>query len=300
MADLPYYYEDQPSWRKYAEGLVPIIIILLIVLVLVGKTSNVFCTIPGLNAVFCGGSAINIALIGSFEKQDTTVGASNLQTFLDSDTGRACNMQAQEFSPEELTYITGQLLKNYDLVVLSGERNYTRPVREALQAYLQAGGKMVIIGDAGTADSEDNLYNGWGQLQVPVTLRTSNSDTMINGIPTADLTDDIMLRVVDMNHPIVAGYGFKMNLSMINKEQCNAVGEALRIVDINPNSGTTVMTISGYDASQNRVRTFPAVVESQSLLGGKVYYFSFDPGCMTNMWISTVQDITGKNTCVIS
>jgi hypothetical protein len=135
---------------------------------------------------------------------------------------------------------------------------------------------------------------------VPVTLRTSNSDTIVRGIPIANLADPV-LHIVDMNHPIVVGYGFKMNLSQVNKEQCSStLTEPLQIVDINPNDGTTILTISGYDADNQRTRTFPAVVESQSLLGGKVYYFSFDPGCMTNMWISTVQDITGKNTCVMS
>ncbi|MEM0372556.1 MAG: hypothetical protein QXO69_01810 [archaeon] len=287
------YYPEEGGWKRYAEGLIPIIILILIAIVLVGKTTNVFCTIPGFNAVLCsGGGMINIAVIGSLNKVDTTVDAKNLKELLDSDLGKACNMQYMEFEPDDLTYAKDKLLKNYDLIVLSGERNYTRPVREAVESYLESGGKMILIGDAATKDPEDPLYNGWGHIQVPIKLRTTGTD-----IPTVSLTSP-MLKVIDINHPIVVGYGFKMNLSKLETMTGCGAGSPLEVVDVNPISGSTIMMISG--TSEGKPKSIPAVVEESSLLGGKIYYFTFDPGCLKNMWVSTVQEITGKQTCVVS
>ncbi len=290
MVDLPYYYEEGP--KRYLESLIPIIILVLIAVVLVGKTTTLFCSVPVLGSVFCGGQYINIAVIGDFQYGDTLVKAPELKALLDGDLGRACNMQYQTFTPDDLQYVKDSLIKDFDLVVLVGERNYTRPVREAVESYLQSGGKVIIIGDAATKDPDDFAYLGWGHIEVPIQLRP-NVDKTDNGVPYVELAGT-QLRVVDLNNPIVVGYGLKVNLTELsNKPSCSA--DKLTMIDVNPTSGGTILIASGIE--DGRKKTVPAVVESNSLLGGKVYYFSFDPGCMPNMWISTVQEITGKKAC---
>ena len=178
--DLPsYYYEDEkPSFRKYAEATIPILIVLLIALVFIGKTTNVFCSVPGLNAVLCAGNGpVKILVIGSMEPIDTTVGATNLKSLIESELGAACNMNAPiEFNdPSDLDLVGIQLLKKYDIIIATGVRQYPIPVREALGAYQQQGGNLILIGDAATKDPTDPNVIGWtSYMDVPIKLRTKN------------------------------------------------------------------------------------------------------------------------------
>jgi len=298
MSDLPYYYGDEKGSKKYLESLVPLIILVLIAVVLVGKTTNVFCSVPGLNVALCGNAnVIKIAVIGSLEQTDksgaTLVNAPELRALLDGDLGRACNMQYQVFSPDDLTYVQNSLLKNYDLLVLAGDRDYTRPVRTAVETYLESGGKVVIIGDAATKDPEDALYNGWGHLNVPIELRRTAS-TASTEIPYLVLQNPV-LKVVDLENPINIGYGLKSNLTEI-KDKPTCSGE-LTVIDVNPLTGGTLSILTGTNKETEDASTVPAVVEEKGILGGSVYYFSIDPGCVPNMWISASQEITGKQTC---
>lgn len=299
MADLPYYFQEESGAKKYLEGLVPLIILVLIAVVLVGKTTNIFCDVPGLDAAFCGGgNIINIAVIGSLEATTsdgkTLVNAPELRSLLDGELGRACNMQYQVFNPDDLTYVQASLLKNYDLLILAGDRDYTRPVRTAVETYLNSGGKVVIIGDAATKDPEDALYNGWGHIEVPIELRNRQDGLTDNNVPYLILSDPVV-KVVDLDHPINVGYGLKLDLSQIlDKPTCSGT---LTTIDVNPLTGGTISILTGTDSVNSDTTTVPAVVEEKGILGGSIYYFSFDPGCMPNMWISTVQEITGKQTC---
>lgn len=300
MAELPYYYEDEGrGWKKYAESLIPIVIIAIIIIVIVGKTTGIFCGLPVVGSTLCGGSKIiNIAVIGDLNSINTIVGATNLEKFIESDTGRACKMQFTPYQPEDLTYIAGQQLKkNYDLVILAGEREYKRPIRDAVTSYLSAGGNLIVIGDAATKDPEDAVYSGWGHIEVPFNLRPTNQDTVIDGIPTLTLRNAV-LKVTDLNHPIVVGYGFKINMSAIDKTSlgCGSDGSPVKLIDVAPDDANSLMIISGEDESGEN-RAVPAVINKKSMLGGNVYYFAFDPGCIPNMWISTVSEITGT-TCV--
>ncbi len=297
MADLPYYYPEE-GHRKYMESLVPIIILILIAIVLVGKTTNIFCDVPGLNTALCANAnTIKIAVIGSLEKTNkrgaTLVNAPELRALLDSDLGRACNMQYQVFDPDDLTYVQSSLLKNYDLLVLAGDRDYTRPVKQAVEDYLKSGGKVIIIGDAATKDPQDALYNGWGLIQVPIELRRTTSESSTD-IPYLNLSNPV-LKIVDLDNPINKGYGLKANLTEIkDKPTCSS---DLTVIDVNPLTGGTLSILTGKDVKTGQQQTVPAVVEEKGILGGSVYYYSIDPGCVPNMWISTVQEITGKQTC---
>ena len=104
-----------------------------------------------------------------------------------------------------------------------------------------------------------------------------------------------MYKIVDLDHPINVGYGLKLDLSQIlDKPTCSGT---LTTIDVNPLTGGTISILTGTDSVNSDKTTVPAVVEQKGILGGSIYYFSFDPGCMPNMWISTVQEITGKQTC---
>lgn len=300
MADLPYYYGEKGS-RKYLESLVPLIILVLIAVVLVGKTTNVFCEVPGLDTTLCSNSGnIRILIIGSLEKVDsdkggTLVNAPELKSFLDGPMAAACNMQSITLpNPDFLTYAQAAVLKKNDLVILAGNREYNRAVREAISDYLKSGGKVVIIGDAATKDPNDNLVRGWGHMQVPIELKRSHDTS--NNIPHFTLKNPI-IRIIDIDNPInKISQSLNLNLSEVtDKPTCN---NNLTVIDVNPLSGGVISMLTGEDNETGEDRVVPAVVEEKSIFGGgTVYYFSFDPGCSQDMWISTVQEMTGKQTC---
>lgn len=291
MGELPPYYyapAGEGRFKRHFEGIIPLIILIIIGIVLLGKTTSVFCGVPLLSDLFCGGKIINIAVIGDFNaegtEEETAIKGQYLKELLDSPLGKSYNMYYNVYTPSTLTYAKEALLKNYDLVILVGDRMFSRPVKDALQDYLGAGGKLIVIGDACTEDPDDPLYIGWGTIGLPVRL---NQDADLTGVR---LHEPIQLQIFDINHPIVKGYGVQLDLTLIeDKPNCN---DDLFVIDVNPTTQDVVAMISGEHA--DRRRDFLAVVEGGTLFGGKSMYFNFDPGCLPNLAISTIRYMTGK------
>ena len=301
MSDLPYYYGGESGSRKYLESLVPLLILVLIAVVLVGKTTNVFCTVPGLNNALCNtnNKLIQIAVIGTLTPTPgsdgaTLVNASELKDYF-TKKGMVCNMQPTEFSPNTLSVAKTALLKHYDLLILTGDRRYTLPVRNAVEDYLKSGGKVVIIGDAATLDSEDAMIYGWGSLSSPVKLVDSSySDSLTDsaGIPYVNLNNSI-LELTDPDNPINVGYKLFSNFNSTNTSCKNG----MKVIEVVPVNGNIIDVLSGIDERNNKKRDFPAIVEQKGIMGGTVYYFSYDPGCSPDLWSYAVEEITGKKTC---
>ena len=98
-----------------------------------------------------------------------------------------------------------------------------------------------------------------------------------------------VLKVINLEHPILKGYGTKANLSEVtNKPSCNT----LNLIKVYPSSGDVVAVIEGMENSKKVTEL--GIVEGGSLFGGKVIYFAYDPGCTPNAWISTAGYLTGK------
>lgn len=276
------YYSPGGRTKKYAEGIIPIIILILIAMVLIGKTTNFFCGLPLLGNIFCGAGIINIAVIGDLQaigvNEPTVLNATRLKTdVLDSYLGTSYNMYYVKYDPDLLVYARDALLRNYDIVILAGDRNFSRPVKDAIGWYVNNGGKLVVIGDAGVRDPDDPLYVGWGGGMFdifPVRLTyTTNIDSPIN-------LADPELNFVDINHPIVIGYQPRLNLSEV---ACTNI----KAIEVTPTGGGIIAILSDS-------KDVPGIVESGTLFGGKVVYFAYDPGCTPNLWISTVGWLTGK------
>lgn len=283
MQDLPYYLPGGGGKRKYLEGLIPIVILILIALVLLGKTTTMLCGIPFLGGLFCGAPTIRIAVIGNFlgegVNEATYLTAPKLKEVLDGYLGSTYNIYYAQFDPELLTYAKDALLRNYDITILVGERAFTRPVKDAVGWYVDNGGKLIVIGDAAVRDPDDLLFVGWG-------------GGMFNTFPVrlaydADIDEPIVisnptLNLFDIDHTIVKGYQPKLNLSEV---ACTEVS----VLDVQPTGGGVIAILS------SGTKDVPGIVESGgTLLGGRVIYFGFDPGCTPNLWISTVGYLTGK------
>lgn len=296
-----YTYSSEKGWKKHLEGIIPIIILLIIGVVIAAQMGWI-SGIPFLDGLF-GPQDVHIAVIGDLEGREThvesptVVSAPELKDFMDSDLARTYGLYYEQFEPALARYSGDQLLDQFDMVILAGEREFSRPVKDAIGEYIRGGGKMVVIGDAAIEDPDDPLQLGWaaGDMhgRMPVRLARDvdldDPDTLIADSGGENRTgEDRTLNFIDINHPIVerAGYGLSANLEDLQEDRQRCV-EPIRTIKVLP-VGTTITLMRGMDPETNTTRTEPAMVESGTPFGGRVMYFSFDPGCTTGLWIETV------------
>jgi hypothetical protein len=291
--DYSYYSGEGQGWKRYGEGLIPILILIALAVVLLGKTTTFFCGTPGLTDIFCGQQTIRIAVIGDFNSETvgepTNLAAPKLQSLLDSYLGSTYNMNYQTFDTNLLIYAKEALIKNYDMVILVGDRAFTRPVKDAIGYYVANGGKLIVLGDAAVRDPDDPLYIGWGGGMFdsfPVQLNPNDRQRTIDN---PIIIQDPILNLLDIDHQIVQGYGVRSDLTEV---ACNEIP----VLDVQPTQGGSVIAIlsQGTGAPSEGVKNVPGIVESASLFGGRIIYFAYDPGCTPNLWISTVGYLTNK------
>jgi len=280
--------------RAHREVLIPIIILLIIGVVIVGKTTTVFCNVPGLSDIFCGQDRLMIAVIGEFDPADdstavgypTTVKAPQLKAQLDGAVAAASNVFYMVYHSQDLELAGSAILADKDIVILVGDRYFTRTVRTALEDYISGGGKLMIIGDAATKDPEDLAITGWGNIiGIPVELKMDanvNNPVVLNS-PT--------LMSVDPNHKIMEGYQYQIRMDELGISSC----ASLSIQEVIPSgSSDTVLAFLTGQVDGAR-KDMVAIVEGNNWLGGKTFYFAFDPGCLPNMFWSSIEYITGKS-----
>jgi hypothetical protein len=293
MEQMPYYLPPEEGWKKHFEGLIPILILILIAIVLVGKTTNLFCTVPGFTDIFCAKGMITVGLLGNFgEDTDTQIKANLFKAVLDAD-GAKFNIQQGKIWAAGLEFPQEAALAKYDVVIVAGNRDLTLAARQALGNYIANGGKVLLIGDAGVFDPKDNMIKGWTEGSFgdysPIRL---NIQGPISGkqLPSVTIADANMNYFDDTN-PIVKyyAYQYQLNFSEVNRSECSTINT----LDVFPLSGADIVgVLSNGDDS----KSVPAIVEKKAGLfgNGDVVYFNFDPGCMRNAVIATMRYLAGK------
>src|SRR3989338_4544564 len=279
--DMPYYLpEPTGGTRKHFESLIPIAILVIIGIILLGRSSSVFCAVPCLGSVLCGTPSIQIGVIGSFTGtrvvDNTTVIAPELKLLLESPQGASYGITFQEFTPNLFTYAGDQLLANFDMVILVGDRAFNRRVKDSIGTYIANGGKLMIIGDSAISDPDDPLAKGWGIIDgIPVRLSNEANIDLPIRIGSGDQPPAI--QIADINHQISKGYFPVLNLGEVrNKPTCN---RDLQLIETLPNSnGKVIAFLSGITGAGTPKDIF-GIVEGGTPLGGKIIYFAYDPGC---------------------
>lgn len=327
MAYLPDEYGGYSGGRKRFDILIPVLLLIVVGIVILGKTTTMFCGTPLLGGLFCGGQQVNIAVIGSFNPTGDpsgteTVGATwvkapEMQNWLDGKYGAAYNVQYQVYTPESLEFLRENLLTDYDMIVLVGERQYTRMAKDAVENYLKSGGNVLLIGDAALVDPDDAAYTGWGKMGMPVKLvshSVSGSTVETNtGVTYQALSAGIMLMIADKNHPIFEGFS-KPTIDFSKFSSESTCKTALKVIQVNAQPGAhTIGFIKGTpatattdedeeteeteetDTTTSKTVYLPAIVEGQSMFSGKAVYFAFDPGCSVNMMLATIEYLSGKD-----
>jgi hypothetical protein len=166
-----------------------------------------------------------------------------------------------------------------------------RPVKDAVEDYLSKGGKILLVGDAAVTDPDDNAAIGWGKMGMPVKLKGYVATSSMS-VPEITL-DSYELQFATISHPILEVFDgmVRIESNAFNDKSC----QSHTFIQVDPKSARTIAFVTGDDKEDDGKEKFlPAIVETDSALGGKVVYFAFDPGCSVNMLISTVKYLSGK------
>lgn len=287
---MQYLPEVYGGGSKHREVVIPIIILLIIGIVILGKTTTMLCDVPLLGDVFCGSDRVMIAVIGDFDAAPAAVGmptivtAPELKKQLDGAVAAASNVFYMVYAPADLEFAANTILTRYDVVILVGDRHFTRTVRTAVETFINNGGRLIIVGDAATRDPEDLAIMGWGNIiGIPVELK------MDADIDNPIILSDATLMSVDPDHPLMQGYQYKIRMDELGIKTCATV-ELQEVIPGQSNQVVSFMTGQYQGARKDMV----AIVEGGNWMGGKTFYFAFDPGCLPNMFWSSIEYMTGK------
>lgn len=288
---MQYLPDSYGGTVKHREVLLPIIILLIIGVVILGKTTSLLCGVPVLSDLFCGTDRVMIAVVGDFNADAAAVGmptivkAPELQTQLDGAVAAASNVFYMVYDAEALEFAGKTILNTYDVVILVGDRHFSRTVRTALEQFIDNGGRLIVIGDAATRDPEDLAILGWGNIiGIPVELK------MDADIDNPIELDDATLMSVTPDHPIMQGYQYQIRMDELGKKECTN----LQLQEVIPGQSDQVVAFmtGQYEGAR---KDMVAIVEGNNWLGGKTFYFAFDPGCLPNMFWSSIEHMTGKS-----
>ncbi len=269
---------------KNLEGVVPFILILIIA-IFIGYKMDLW-DLPILGTE----DKLNILVIGAPEPSLLTVLNENRDMLV-----------FQQVTPSILEVAPTEQLAQYDIVILDQHaypyadkyaRSLSRQAGEAIEKYVNNGGKLIVIMDSGIYKSGGTTGTGvakdvvgWKGIlgdAVPVTCGKT-----VNGLPSCTQPITVIGRIyrVSYNHPIMSGIEMApatlqdAPYTMITFDVAASNGETLAYIKADATSDTKGL---GGGA------TYPAIVEKKSLLG-KSIYFNYNPGLTPTIFAKTLQ-----------
>jgi hypothetical protein len=279
-----YVPEEEKKAKKHYDLLIPVLLVIVLLFIVYAKLGG-FCGIPVLGQIICGGQQIKILVIGDLEK-----GAPSLYELIKSKGVYYGIYGADTKIDYHAVEGSGaKFLKNYDVVILAGDKYLSRRARDALGEYVKTGGNFLIIGDAGTKDPDDPYINGWssGELGevMPVMIDKERTTATYSTGTTA-------LIIVDTEHYIVKGYGLNTILPF-DRSVC---GSSIKVTPVIPTGVGSIIAHLETNMGKENAQSTPAIVETQSILvPGKIVYVAYDIGCMPDAAISLLKYLGTRN-----
>ncbi|HLD63167.1 MAG TPA: hypothetical protein VI875_04855 [Candidatus Norongarragalinales archaeon] len=244
--------------QSYAESVIPIILIIILALFIAAKLGYIdLSSMPLVGGLFPQ-SYIRIAVIGSPSPQ--------LNDFLRSEQYRLAGVSYAV--PIRQEAVKPGVLKNFDLIIAQNSRVCDRDARKEITKAVESGKKLLLIGDACTAVTDDPTAAGWdvgiglmGNI-MPVqwggNLFHERGQTIVN-------VQQGKFQIIDQEHPIFNGI---LNHGVFEDTYTNVYPKA--------NSGVLAY-VEEFGGRPTSAVTY-AIIESKGMLAsGKVMYFSFDP-----------------------
>jgi len=244
-----------------------IILIAILAVVLAGKMGLVDLSgVPVVGTLF-EKPGIRVAVVGH--------ASTALKAMLDSEFFRVAGISYISDIP--LTMVRSGALNSFDEIILQGVPECEIEQRRALSDFVKSGKKLIVIGTACARMASDPNILGWeagigGLGDVMPVKHTGKADD--------EARMDAVLRVVERTHPIVSGITFTQEFSG-------------KVADIRPAGGYKIIALvepKGGGAADIRY----GIVESTSLLSGKVMYYAFDPSLVSrNMFLNALLYLKG-------
>ncbi len=182
-------------------------------------------------------------------------------------------------------------LAQYDIVLfdqsLLSDKSVSTVLGEAMQQYVQKGGKLIIVKNSGIYQNV-GLYGltasdivGWKSTFGNII--PADCVPGIDGVPTCQPGREISVvgRIYrqDYDHEIMAGVEVAPPMG-----STPIVG--LRVLPVQATEGANTIA---FVKSENTPQTFPAIIEKKSLLAGTVVYFNYDPGLTPGIFSNTLK-----------
>jgi hypothetical protein len=179
-------------------------------------------------------------------------------------------------------------LQQYDIVILdqsqSTDKSVTTILGEAIQKYVDKGGKLIVVMNSGIEQSI-----GFGDQTVidAIGWKANFGDVMpaecipnSKGAPSCKVGASVVGRIYrqDYDHPIMNGIAVAPTVDQ--------VPYALLTFGIQANEGAKTIA---YIKSENTPQTYPAIIEKKNFPFGTVIYFNYDPGLTPTIFKQTVE-----------
>ncbi len=260
--------------RMNLEGIIP-----LILLVIIGVASLNYFGVVDVPYLPKGSARVNVLFIGepSLGERAGLDRLSYFVTWRQRDAATFGMASTEEFH-------------QYDIVILDqsniADKSITVSLGEALQKYVQKGGKLVVVMNSGVYQSAgfggytSNDVTNWKATMGDIV--PANCIAGSDGVPSCAEGKEVSVvgRVwaQDYEHPIMNGI-----------ETAPPVGQApivVRTLEIAPDAGAKrVAYIQGESVS----KTFDAILEKKSFpMMGTVIYFNYDPGMTPGIFNNTI------------
>ena len=257
----PYAYMPAGGGSKKfrnIEGVLPLVLLIVIAFFVLQFLRVIPCVIP----IGCGGEA-KVMVIG-------TPSADVIATL----TGKEATMKGIHYPINfDQTYITPDMLKNFNVVILQGDPYFDMNTREAINQYVQGGGKLIVVGDAGSKHPTYANVAGWAWPAgngIPVPAKLIGEWAGWSAVAYGS-----QIRMADINHPIVKGLKLVGSQLQMPSQVFKVNSKGKVIIAIDTNGGT-----------------LPALIEGGAGLGD-VLYFAYDPGQTPEMLLVAVTYLAG-------
>ena len=264
--------------ETHLESSIPLILIAILAVFVAAKFNFIDCSnIPGLSLV-CPAPQVKIGVVGH--------ASLNMANLLQAEDFRIAGIQY--LGDLDQTAIYPGVLNQFDIIMLQGEQICDRTARKVIADKVKSGGKLIVVADACTKVHDDNTVVGWdvgiGTLGDIMPVIVGGVTHEYEPVRRTSITGKFKIVVVD--HPIFPRGQKNFQFS----------GSVVKVI---PNGRVDNNILAYVDTSSQQV-TDPAVfaiVESKSLLAGKVMYFAFDPGNLEyssrNMFLNTLLYLKG-------
>jgi hypothetical protein len=268
--------------EQHLESSIPLILIAILAVFVAAKFNFIDCSgIPGLSIV-CPAPNIRVAVVGNPTK--------DMENLLNSEDFRIAGVSYMGNLHQDMVY--AGVLNQFDIIILQGEQICDRPARKVIADKVKAGGKLIAIQDACTKVHDDTTVVGWdvgiGLLGDVMPVQIGGFTREYEPIKKTSITGTFKITTVE--HPIFPTGQKNYEFSSY-------------VVNVKPKAESNVLAYITQGSSSDDTTTEPAfyaMVESKSLLSGKVIYFAYDPSTLVkqdkgrNLFLNTLLYLKGS------